>query len=258
MELLIIALVAFGASMLTFFSGFGLGTILTPFFILSFPTPIAIALTAIVHLLNNLFKISLIGRHLNYKVLGIFGIAGIVSSIAGAYCLDFINNEEIAYRYIINSKSIEVSWINLIIGFLFVIFSALEIIPDGKKKLAINKTSLIIGGLTSGFFGGLSGHQGALRSIFLLKYGLSKEAFVATGVGIACFIDIGRLTVYAENNIAVIDSSSAPLLITAIIAAFGGALLGKQFLKKITLRSINLTVGILIALVGIAMILGFI
>ena len=258
MELLIIALVAFGASMLTFFSGFGLGTILTPFFILSFPTPIAIALTAIVHLLNNLFKLSLIGRHINYKILGLFGIAGVVSAIAGAYCLDFINNEKIAYNYIVYSKTIEVSWINLVIGFLFIIFAALEIIPEGKKRLAINKASLIFGGLTSGFFGGLSGHQGALRSIFLLKYGLSKEAFIATGVGIACFIDIGRLAVYTENNIAVINSSSTPLLLTAIIAAFSGALLGKQFLKKITLRSINITVGVLIALVGLCMILGFI
>ena len=33
----------------------------------------------------------------------------------------------------------------------------------------------------SGFFGGLSGMQGALRSAFLARAGLSKEAFVASG-----------------------------------------------------------------------------
>jgi acyl-CoA reductase-like NAD-dependent aldehyde dehydrogenase len=41
---------------------------------------------------------------------------------------------------------------------------------------------LPVGGLLSGFFGGLSGHQGALRSVFLLRAGLTKESFIATGV----------------------------------------------------------------------------
>jgi uncharacterized membrane protein YfcA len=55
MEYVIICLTAFGASLLTFFSGFGLGTILTPVMIIFFPAQEAIALTGIVHLLNNIF-----------------------------------------------------------------------------------------------------------------------------------------------------------------------------------------------------------
>ncbi len=37
----------------------------------------------------------------------------------------------------------------------------------------------------TGFFGGLSGMQGAMRSAFLAKSGLGKEAFIATGAVIA-------------------------------------------------------------------------
>ena len=64
MELFVIAAVALIASLLTFFSGFGLGTILTPVLVIFFPVEIAIALTGIVHLLNNFFKIAIskIGR----------------------------------------------------------------------------------------------------------------------------------------------------------------------------------------------------
>jgi hypothetical protein len=47
-----------------------------------------------------------------------------------------------------------------------------------------------VGGILSGFFGGLSGIQGAIRSAFLVKSGLKKEAYIATGVVIACFVDI--------------------------------------------------------------------
>lgn len=56
MEIIVIAIVAFFASGLTFFSGFGLGTLLLPAFALFFPIEIAISLTAIVHFLNNIFN----------------------------------------------------------------------------------------------------------------------------------------------------------------------------------------------------------
>ena len=56
MEIILLCLAAFLASLLTFFSGFGLGTILMPVFALFFPLEMAIALTGVVHLLSNLFK----------------------------------------------------------------------------------------------------------------------------------------------------------------------------------------------------------
>ena len=49
MEVVIISLVAFLAAILTFFSGFGLGTILTPIMMIYFPVEIAVAFTGIVH-----------------------------------------------------------------------------------------------------------------------------------------------------------------------------------------------------------------
>lgn len=45
----------------------------------------------------------------------------------------------------------------------------------------------------SGFFGGLSGNQGAFRSAFLIKAGLSKDAYIATGVVAAVIVDLTRL-----------------------------------------------------------------
>ncbi|MFW6290263.1 MAG: hypothetical protein ACOC0R_04780 [Mariniphaga sp.] len=54
-ELIIISIAAFFTAVLTFFSGFGLGTILMPVFALFFPVDIAIALTGVVHFTNNLF-----------------------------------------------------------------------------------------------------------------------------------------------------------------------------------------------------------
>lgn len=58
MELIILCLAALIASLLTFFSGFGLGTILTPVFAIFFPLEIVVALTGVVHFLNNIFKLT--------------------------------------------------------------------------------------------------------------------------------------------------------------------------------------------------------
>jgi uncharacterized membrane protein YfcA len=69
LELAIICVAAFGASILTFFSGFGLGTILTPIFMIFFPVEVAIALTGVVHFFNNIFKLLLVGRNADKFVL---------------------------------------------------------------------------------------------------------------------------------------------------------------------------------------------
>jgi uncharacterized membrane protein YfcA len=85
MEIVIISLVAFIAAILTFFSGFGLGTILTPVFMVFFPVELAIGLTGIVHFLNNIFKLALVGKNANKTVLLSFGIPAVIAAIAGAW-----------------------------------------------------------------------------------------------------------------------------------------------------------------------------
>jgi uncharacterized membrane protein YfcA len=84
MEIILICLAAFFASLLTFFSGFGLGTILMPVFALFFPLEMAIALTGVVHLLNNFFKMYLVGKEANWRIVLKFGTPAVVSALIGA------------------------------------------------------------------------------------------------------------------------------------------------------------------------------
>jgi len=110
-----------------------------------------------------------------------------------------------------------------------------------------------LGGILSGFFGGLSGIQGAIRSAFLIKSGLSKEAYIATGVMIACLVDITRLTVYASRFASTNLHENLTLLISATLSAIAGAYLGKKLLKKVTLRNIQLLVAVMLILISIAL-----
>ncbi len=91
----------------------------------------------------------------------------------------------------------------------------------------------------SGFFGGLSGMQGALRSAFLVRAALSKEAFIATGVVVACLIDVSRLGVYTQTFLHERAQIDYWVLIAAVLSAFAGAALGNRYLRTITMKGIQ-------------------
>ena len=84
MDYMVACLPALLASGLTLFSGFGLGTILTPVFALFFPVQAAVAMTAVVHLANNLFRIGSVGRDAHWHAVLRFGLPAALAAIAGA------------------------------------------------------------------------------------------------------------------------------------------------------------------------------
>ncbi len=255
MDYLIICTVALLASALTFFSGFGLGTLLLPAFVLFFPVEQAVALTAVVHFLNGLFKLGLTGRHTDWQVVIRFGIPAILMSLLGAWALVWLAGIAPVFSYTAFGKLVSVTPIKLVVGLLLLLFSLLELIPR-FRALSFKTQYMPLGGALSGFFGGLSGMQGALRSAFLSRAGLSKEAFIATGVVIACLIDFSRLAIY--STVLARDSVRFDynVLAAAVLAAFAGAALGNNYLKKMTMPGIQRLVAVMLFIVAIALISG--
>ena len=128
----------------------------------------------------------------------------------------------------------EVVPVKLVIGLLLLALTAMELVPR-LRGLAFPPRWLPLGGLLSGFFGGLSGLQGALRSAFLARAGLDARVFIGTGVVVAALVDLSRLGVYAGALRNAGPSIDLPLLATAVAAAFAGALLGRRYLAKATM-----------------------
>jgi uncharacterized membrane protein YfcA len=246
---LVVCSVAFVASGLTLFSGFGLGTLLLPAFALFFPAEQAIVLTAVVHFLNGLFKLALVGRHADRRAVLWFGVPAILAALGGAWMLVHLSDAPPLATYTLAGRALRVAPVNLVVGLLLASFALVELVPY-TRNLTFPPRYLPLGGVLSGFFGGLSGMQGALRSAFLLRAGLSKEAFVATGVVVACLIDFTRLGVYVPTLLATHAELDYTLLTAAVLAAFAGAWLGNRFLKKITLRGVQLLVAVLLLLVA--------
>ena len=256
MSYLVICTVALLASALTFFSGFGLGTLLLPAFALFFPVEQAVALTAVVHFLNGLFKLALVWRHADWRVVLRFGVPAILCALLGASLLLWLAEVAPAYRYAAFGHEWTVTPVKLAIGVLLLGFALLELLPQGRA-FAFAPRWLPLGGALSGFFGGLSGMQGALRSAFLVRAGLSKEAFIGTGVMLGVLIDCSRLGIYATQIRRHAGEFDFALLGSAVLAAFLGAYLGNRHLKKATLPGIQRTVAVLLVLVALGLIAGW-
>ncbi len=251
---LAVAISAFLASLMSFFSGFGLGTILMPVIAIFFPLPIAISLTAITHLFHNLLKTSLLWRMINWTIAIRFGVTALAASIPGALLLKKLSEFAPIKEYSFWEIRGEISILHICVGLLLILFASTEAIPHKMYRIK----NLFIGGAISGFFGGLSGNQGALRSVFLINTNLDKSAFIGTNAIIAVVVDVARLVVYSLSFSNLFTGSNLPLLSTAVICAIGGVLLGMALLKKITMEFIQKIIIALLYLLGTLLILGII
>jgi len=251
-EIIVISLAAFVVAILTFFSGFGLGTILTPVFMIFFPVDLAIALTGVVHFFNNIFKLFLVGGNASKEVLLRFGIPAVIAAVLGSWLLLNITDWQPLFSYNAFGKHFEVYPVKFIISILLIIFASIDLIPY-FNNLQFGKDKLPIGGALSGFFGGLSGNQGALRSAFLIKAGLSKEAFIGTAVVVSTFVDFTRLSVYATRFTKAGLTDNLTLVICATLAGIAGAFLGNKLLKKVTLRFLQVTVAVMLIVISLAL-----
>ncbi|HEY9870320.1 MAG TPA: sulfite exporter TauE/SafE family protein [Candidatus Obscuribacterales bacterium] len=255
MEYLIISLTAFTASLVTFFTGFGLGTILLPAFIIFFPVESAIALTAAVHLINNLFKVLLVGKHASKHVVLHFGLPALVAALVGADLLVRLAALPAVATMTIGGRLCRIMPVKLLVALLMCAFSLLEM-SGSLKSLKMPPRYLVAGGAVSGFFGGLSGHQGALRGLFLVKAGLSAEQFVGTSCVIATLVDVARLAVYVPSWSTARLFGQEALVGLAVVSALAGSLLGSRLLKKASYRVIEVAASLLVLIISVGLATG--
>jgi len=258
--MLLLCVAAFLSAGLTLFSGFGLGSLLLPVFAIFFPIETAVVATALVHLANNLFKGVMLGRFANLRVVVQFGVPALLAAIAGAYLLDSLAGAEPITTWSLGSRTCAITPVGLVIGLLVVVFSGFELHPV-SRSIGFDIRWMPAGGAISGFLGGLSGHQGAMRTAFLIRLRMEKEAFLGTGILCAILVDLARLSTYAllaggPDVGGVADQT--PLVVAATVSAFAGSWVGRKLLPSIEMEWIHLLVGVLLAALGLAIMVGIV
>lgn len=260
MLLLIVCTAAILAAALTFFSGFGLGTLLLPAFAAFYPIEVAVAATAVVHLANNLFKLALVGRDVHSRTLIRFGVPAAAAAFLGAWLLTRLAFLQPLHTYAFVGRECNITIVKLVIASVIAAFAALELTPR-FEKWAVPAKWMPLGGALSGFFGGLSGHQGALRSAFLIRAGLTKEQFIATGVATAVMVDLSRLLVYGVSFFGrdwatLREQGGVGVVAAACLAAFAGSIIGARLVRKVTLTGVRRVVGVMLLVMAAALAAG--
>jgi uncharacterized membrane protein YfcA len=262
MEYAVVSIAALVVSALALYSGFGLGTLLMPVFAIFFPVSVAVACTAVVHLANNLFRVGIVGRRADWRIVLLFGLPAIAFALLGAFLLVRISDVAALASYHIGSAEFTITTVKLVVAGLIIFFAMFELVP-ALGKIEFPRKYIPLGGALSGFFGGLSGHQGALRSAVLSKVGLETAVFIGTVSICAFMVDVSRLAVYgvsffAEDFSKATDGKGLALIGTATLAAFVGTYASSRLLKKVTMKTIRLVVEVMLMVLGIVLAVGLV
>ncbi len=229
-ELVLMSLGALVAAALTVPAGFGLSTMLTPLVLLTLPPHEAVALIAVVHGAHNGAKLLILREHLDFDAVKRYGVWLVIGAIIGALLQTQVPQEPLL----------------LLIG-AFLIILPLLTMSESWTGYRIPEANDRVGGFGSGFMGGLSGHQGALRAMFLTRRLPDKMAYAATASVLALCVDLSRIPVYLWNDPNVfIDNIE--LLLALTISALIGVRIGKKFL--VSLKSIYIKRGVMVGIVA--------
>ena len=165
---LAIVIVGFLAGITASVAGFGIGSFLIPLVSIQTGAKFAIALMSLPHFIGNSVRFWLLKSKINRRILIRFGLLSAAGGLIGALIHVF---------FVSNVLQIIFSSMLILAGILGVL--------QVSERLRLGKLSGSIVGFASGFFGGLVGEQGGIRSVALLGFDIEKEAFIATATATA-------------------------------------------------------------------------
>jgi uncharacterized protein len=229
-----IAIVAGGIAAM---SGFGIGSLLTPVLAVHYGTKLAVAMVSVPHLAGTAARFLGLRKQVDRKVFLNFGIVSAAGGVAGALLNARAGNPSLA----------------IVFGCLLM-FAALSGLTGFVDRMRFGRGTAWVAGALSGFFGGLVGNQGGIRSAALLGFDIRKEALVATATAIALIVDGARMPVYLAIESKGIFAAW-PVLITTIAGVLLGTFWGVRLLRRIPERAFRKLLYSLILALGVYMLI---
>ncbi len=236
-EILSIMALSFIANIVGTISGFGVGTIMTPILLLFLPFGQTILLVCILHWFHDIFKLFFFRTGIDWRLFLYFGLPTIFATFLGAL---LVTPEQ---SVVLTS----------LLG-LFLITSVGMMYAVDKFQVPKNWLTGMAGGLLSGFFAGVFGIRGAVRSVFLAAFDLRKATFLGTTGAISLLLDSTRLVVYVSRGIRV-DQILLWALILFIPVSFLGAYVGQRVVYKIPQKHFRAVVSAFLLIVGVKLLL---
>lgn len=213
--------------------GFGSSVMFVPLAGLFLPRTLVLGLTSILHVFSNIMKLLMFRKHIDFKLLLLFGIPGLVFTIAGALL----------------TSSIDTQLVGWILGIFLLVFSIIMIIFP-KFGIIPNKANALWSGSVAGFAAGFLGTGGAIRGMALVAFSLDKNLFVGTSAAIDFGVDLSRFVIYSGKGF--LDHVDWIYVVLLFLASWVGTWIGKQWLNKINQETFRKIVLGIIFFTGLA------
>ena len=216
-------------------SGFGIGSILTPFLLLTFPAAEAVAIVALPHVVATSLRLWSLRSDIDWPTFRQFGVASAAGGLAGA-----------ALQPVLGSVVL-----TLVLAALLLAAGGSEL---ARRPVPLPPTRFwrLSGGTLSGLFGGLVGNQGGIRAAALLGFRLETRALVATSTASALLVDAARVPVYLVVRGDIVQAN-APLVLAGTVGVVLGTFVGVPVLGRMPRALYRQIVGALLVALGVGL-----
>jgi uncharacterized membrane protein YfcA len=212
--------------------GFGIGSLLTPLLAVRVGMPTAIAAIALPHAAATALRFWRLRGAVDWSVVRSFGLLSAAGGLAGALLYARLGGRELT----------------LALAGLLLLTGASGLTGITTRWHPSRVAGLL--GAVSGFFGGLAGNQGGVRSAALLTFRLPPAAFVATATATGLLVDLARTPVYLWRAGSELLTLWLPLAL-ATAGVLGGTLLGERVLLGMSLERFRTVVSVAILALGV-------
>ena len=213
--------------------GFGIGSILTPLLATSVGMSTAVAAVTIPHAIATAVRCWRLRASIDRGVLLRFGLLSAAGGLAGALAYSRLGSAALTH----------------VLGALLLLTAAAQLTGWAERWRPQGALVSLLG-LASGFFGGVAGNQGGLRSAALASFRLSAAALVATGTAAGLMVDAARTPVYLWTSGPQVLALWRPLTI-ATAGVLAGTFLGERILFGLTPSAFRRIMGAAIGALGV-------
>jgi uncharacterized membrane protein YfcA len=236
-ELLLVCAGMFGGAVASI-AGFGIGSLLTPAIALATGTKLAVAAVSVPHLIGTSIRFSRFRRDIDWAIVRSFGATSAAGGLIGAVLNTWAT-----------SRALEI-----VFG-LLLITAGVSQITGAATRWRLRGRLAWFGGALSGFFGGLVGNQGGIRTAAMLGFDVDKRRFVATTTAVALLIDLARVPVYLAVETAALVGMW-PIITLATMGVVTGTFFGETLLTRVAEKKFRTVVGAMLVVLGASFLIG--
>jgi uncharacterized membrane protein YfcA len=213
--------------------GFGIGSLMTPLLAVKYGTTTAVALVTLPHAAATAVRCWRLRRNVNRTVLVRFGLLSAAGALAGALIYTRLGP----------------GTLTRVLGGLLVLTAVAQLTGWASRWHPRGPVVALLG-LASGFFGGIAGNQGGLRSAALTAFALPPLEFVATATAIGLLVDASRTPVYLWHSAPGRLTLWVPIVV-ATVGVLIGTIVGERMLLGLSPRRFGQAIGWAIGTLGI-------